>query len=504
MPGTQTAKTEPAKEAWRHERAPYEGLDRLFIGGRWRAGRSQTRVEVRNPYNGERLVSFSAASAEDVDEAYRRAAEAQPAWARLLPQERRALLLRAAQILADREEEFIDWSVRETGGTRAKAGIEWALVREGMLEASTYPFRMEGRILPTSVPGKEGRVYRRPVGVVGVISPWDFPLQLANRSVAPALACGNAVVLKAPTLAPVTGGFFLARVYEEAGLPPGLLSVVVGEPRDFGDAFLTHPVPAVITFTGSTGVGRHVGSVCGERLKRAVLELGGNAPLIVLDDADLGLAVDIAVAGKFLYSGQICMAINRIIVDRRVHDEFVERYVDRVRGLKVGDPARAETQIGPVISRRHLEHLRKLLEGTKAAGARLLAGGEPRGLLMPPAVLSGVTDDMPAARKEIFGPVAAILRVEDEAEAVRTANGTEYALSAAVCSRRLERGVAVAKRLRAGMAHVNDIPVNDEANSPFGGEAASGYGRFGGVWAMREFTTEQWITVQERPRRYLF
>lgn len=504
MPGSPTLKPAPVQDAWRHERPPYAGLDRLFIGGRWRAGQAASTIEVRNPYNGERLVSFAAASAQDVDEAYRRAAEAQRGWERVPPQERRALLLRAAQILADREAEFIDWSVRETGGTRAKAAIEWTLAREGMLEASSLPFRMEGKILPTSVPGKEGRVYRRPVGVVGVIGSWDFPLQRANRSAAPALACGNAVVLKAPTLAPVTGGFFLARVYEEAGLPPGLLGVVAGEPRDFEDAFLTHPAPAVITFTGSTGVGRRVASVCGERLKRVVLELGGNAPLIVLDDADLGLAVDIAVAGKFLYSGQVCMAINRIIVDRRLHDDFVERYVGRVRALKVGDPALADTQIGPVISRRHLEYLRRLLEGTKAAGARLLTDGEPRGLLMPPAVLAGVANDMPAARKEIFGPVAAVLRADDEAEAVRLANDTEYALSAAVCSARLERGVAVAKRLRAGMAHINDIPVNDEANSPFGGEAASGHGRFGGVWAMREFTTEQWVTVQERPRRYLF
>jgi aldehyde dehydrogenase (NAD+) len=249
--------------------------------------------------------------------------------------------------LSGRKAEIVELLIRETGGTRAKGEVEWSLVYEGTLEASTYPFRMEGEILPTSIPGKEGRVYRQPVGVVGVISPWDFSLQLTNRSVAPALATGNAVVLKPASTTPITGELLFAKIYEEAGLPPGFLSVVVGGGSEIGDAFVEHPVPHVITFTGSTEVGRHIGMLCGKHLKRAALELSGNSPFIVLADADLDAAVNAAVFGKFLNAGQICMAINRIIVDMKIHDEFLARFTDRVKALKWGDPTQERYRYGP-------------------------------------------------------------------------------------------------------------------------------------------------------------
>jgi aldehyde dehydrogenase (NAD+) len=450
------------------------------IAGRWRQGRSVKRIEDVDPYRGDTLLTLQAASPEDVDEAYRQAAEWQRAWAAAPPQSRRDVLLRAAQLLVARKDEIIGWLIRETGGTQGKAGIEWQLVHDGMLEAATYPFSMTGERLPCSIPGKESFVYRRPVGVVGVISLWDFSLQLTNRSVAPAIAVGDAVVLKHASLTPITGGLLHAKIYEEAGLPPGVLSVVVGPSEEIGDAAVTHPVTRLLTFTGSTAVGRHIGALAGQHVKRSALELGGNAPFIVLDDADLDVAVNAAVVGKFLNAGQICIAINRMIVDRQVHDDFLERFARRVATQKCGDPSQVDTDLGPIIDQRQFDSIRKLVEATITAGARLVLDGPSQGLVMYPVILADVTNDMPAARPEIFGPVAVIIKVDGENEAIRVANDTEYGLSSSVCTRDLGRGVSVAKRLEAGMTHVNDMPVNDEANRPFGGEKQSGYGRFGG------------------------
>lgn len=478
--------------------------DEMLIGGAWRRGRGANVIDDVDPYRGEALLHITSASAEDVDEAYRKAAEAQRDWAAAPPQFRRDILLRAAELLSQHKDAIVDWLIRETGATRVKSEVEFQLVREGTLEASTYPFRAAGKILPCSIPGKESRVYRRPVGVVGVISPWDFSLQLTNRSVAPALACGNAVVLKPASLTPITGGLLFAKIYEEAGLPPGVLSVLVGDASEIGDAVVAHPVPRVITFTGSTAVGRHIGELGGKHLKRTALELGGNGPLLVLEDADLDQAVDIAVFGKFLNSGQICMAINRIIVVAKIHDEFLKRFTERAAALKCGDPADPETDLGPMITEKQFQRTRELADQTIQAGARVVFDGGSEGLVLHPVVLADVTNDMPGARNELFGPVALILRADDEEQAVRLANDVDAGLSSAVVTRDLDRGAQVAERIEAGMTHVNDIPINDEANSPFGGEKASGYGRFGGVWALQEFTTEHWITVQRTPRKYPF
>ncbi len=483
-----------AHDPWRFEGMP--------IAGAWREGRAGRRGLDLDPFTGETILELPLASAADVDAAYRGAAAAQPGWAAAPPQERAQVMLRAAQVMDERRDEIVGWLVREAGSTRIKAELEWQLVRGELLEASAYPAHAGGRILPASIPGKESRVYRRPVGVVGVISPWNFPMQLSIRSVAPALALGNAVVVKPASDTPVTGGLLLARILEAAGLPPGVLSVVVGAGRDVGDAFVEHPVPRVVSFTGSTPVGRHIGERAGRSLKRVCLELGGNGPFIVLDDADLDWAVDAAVSGKFLHQGQICMAVNRILVDARCHDAFVDRFVERVAALKVGNPADPDTAIGPLINRQQLESVEDKLERTIQAGARALLRGPPRGLVLPPAVLADVTNDMPAAREEVFGPVAPILRVDGDDEAVRIANDTEYGLSSAVFSRDVARAARLARRLEFGMTHVNDMATNDEPNTAFGGEKASGLGRFGGGWAIEEFTTWHWVSIQEARRRY--
>jgi len=488
------------------ELAPYDGFDTMPVGGTWRHGRSGRAADDLDPYSTEVLVRIPLADEADVDEAYRAAAAAQREWADWPPGERSAVLRRAAAVMEARREEIVGWLVRESGSTRIKADIEWKFTHAMTLEAASFPSRQEGDILPTDVEGKESRVYRRPVGVVGMISPWNFPLHLSNRSIAPALALGNAAVIKPASDTPVTGGLLLAKIYEEAGLPPGALNVVIGAGREIGERFVLHPVPRVISFTGSTEVGRQIMEQAARALilKRVALELGGNSPTVILDDADLDLAVGTAVFGKFLHQGQICMSTNRIIVDAKVYAEFVDRFVDRVRGLKVGNPADDDTVIGPVINQAQLRRLGEHIEKARSQGARQVVGGEPRGLVLPPHVFLDVTNDMAVAQEEQFGPVASVIKVRGEAEALEVANATAYGLSAAVVTRDVERGLQFALRVQAGMTHVNDSPVNDLPTCPFGGEKNSGVGRYNGRWAIEEFTTPHWISVQHRPCPYPF
>lgn len=484
--------------------APYDGFDVMPLAGEWRAGASGDTKADTDPYSGDVLTEVPLASEEDLDAAYRRAQEVQREWMGWLPSERADVLRRAGDILMARRDEAADWITRESGAGSVVADFQVTISAQDFYEASSYPGRVQGRILPANVPGKESRVYRKPVGVVGVISPWNIPMHLSNRSVAPALAVGNGVMLKPAGDTPVTGGLFLAKVLQEAGLPEGLLSVIIGSGSEIGDPMVAHPVPRVISFTGSTGVGEGIVQKAG--LKRLSLELGGNGPLVVLDDADLPYAVDAAVFGKFFHNGQICMITNRIVVDAAVHDEFVERYRERVAALPVGDPKDPETVIGPIINSSQLESVQDKVRRSLDDGAEQLLGGDPTGpagLVLPPHVLLG-SNDVATAQEEVFGPVATIVRAEDEADALRIANATEYGLSSAVFTRDVERGLQFALQIDAGMAHVNDQPVNDENNTAFGGEKGSGLGRFGGEWAIDEFTTDQWVSVQHTPRQFGF
>jgi aldehyde dehydrogenase (NAD+) len=486
--------------------ARYDGFDRVLVNGTWRHGSEGQVMEDRDPYTNEILVRIPLANAQDLDEAFRAAASAQPEWHEMLPAERSAILRRAAAIMEERREEIVDWLIHESGSTRIKANIEWKFAHAVTLEASTFPSRVEGPIVPTNVPGKESRVYRQPVGVVGMISPWNFPLHLCSRSIAPALALGNGVVIKPASDTPVTGGLLLAKIYEEAGLPPGVLNVVIAKGSVIGDAFVRHPTPRVISFTGSTEVGRHIAELAAESsmLKRVVLELGGNSPCVVLHDADLELAVKTAVFGKFLHQGQICMAINRLIVDATVYDEFVDRFTERVRTLKVGNPADDDTAIGPIINEQQLHGLLQHIDKARAEGAREVVGGAPQGRILPPHVFIDARNEMSIAQDELFGPVVSIIKVRGDHEALEAANATSYGLSSAVLTRDVERGNRFAQQLQAGMTHVNDSPVNDLPNCPFGGEKNSGLGRYNGQWSIEEFTTVHWISIQHVPIEYPF
>ena len=484
--------------------ARYDGFDRMPIAGTWRPGSSGKVATDTDPYTGDTLTEIQLADADDLDAAYSAARDAQRAWAGTLPGEKAGVMRRAAAIMEERKDEIVDWLIRETGAAAPVAEFQHAITVRDFYESASYPYRMEGRILPADIEGKESRVYRQPVGVVAVISPWNVPLHLSNRSVAPALALGNGVVLKPAGDTPVSGGLLLAKVVEEAGLPDGLFSVVIGSGSEIGDAIVEHPVPRVVSFTGSTPVGKGIAQKAG--LKKLSLELGGNGPLVVLDDADLGYAVDAAVFGKFFHQGQVCMITNRIVVDTSVHDEFVDRYVERVRGLPTGDPKDPSTVIGPIINGKQLEGIQEKVARAREDGAEQLLGGEPTGPLgsvLPAHVLLG-SNDVATARQEVFGPVVTIIRADGEDDALAIANDTEYGLSSAVFTEDTERGVRFALRVRAGMTHVNDSPLNDENNTAFGGEKESGLGRFGGEWAIEEFTTDHWVSVQHTKRRFPF
>ena len=472
------------------------------IGDSWRRGGSEQRIRDLDPYTGDTLLELPSANAEDVHEAYTAAAAAQPKWAAQPPAARAAIMERALAIITEREDEIVSWLIHESGSTRLKATLECKTTCAVMHEAARVPYNVQSRILPSDVSDKECRACRKPVGVVGIISPWNWPLHLTSRSLAPALAAGNAAVVKPASDTPVTGGLLLARIFEEAGLPAGLLSVIIGAGEEIGTAFVVHRIPRVISFTGSTKVGRHVAQLAASAqiIKRVDLELGGNSPFVVLEDAPMDQAVEAAIFGRFLHQGQICMSANRFIVDAAIYEEFTQRFTERARAVKWGNPQDEDTLVGPLINRRQLENLLKRVAEARQAGARELLGGKPEGLVLPPHVFADVRNDMTVAREELFGPVAPLIRVRGEEEALRTANDTEQGLSGCVFTRDPDRGARFAQRMECGMAHVNDQPVNDLPNCPFGGEKNSGIGRFGGEWAIEAFTTDQWLTVQQLPR----
>ncbi|MFI1964197.1 aldehyde dehydrogenase family protein [Streptomyces pathocidini] len=474
----------------------FTDLAHQYIDGAWQTGSGSWDIIDFNPYNGEKLASITIATVDEVDQAYRVAERVQPAWGRTNPYKRRLVLERVLRAVEDHEPEITEAIIAELGGTRAKAAFEIHLAKEFLREAMQLALRPEGRILPSPTDGKENRLYRLPVGVVGVISPFNFPFLLSIKSVAPALALGNAVVLKPHQNTPVVGGTLVAKVFEDAGLPAGLLNVVITDIAEIGDALVAHPVPKVISFTGSDKVGRHVATVCAANFKRCVLELGGNSALIVLDDADLDYAVDAAVFSRFVHQGQVCMAANRVLVDRSVEPEFTEKFVAKVRTLRAGDPADPETHLGPLINGSQVEAVSALVETTVEAGATVLLRGRTEGNVMTPTVLTGVAADSPALAQEIFGPVAIVVPFDGEDEAVRIANDTPYGLSGAVHTGDVERGVRIAQRIHAGMIHINDSTVHDEPIVPFGGEKHSGIGRLNGDAMVDSFTTQKWISIQ--------
>lgn len=474
----------------------------IYINGEWRKGSSDSFMKNTNPFTDEELVTIQAATKEDLDEAYEAARIAQAEWANELPQNKRAVLEKVADVMQENEELIIDWIIKESGSTYMKAISEFRASINILKESTTYPYRMEGKILPSQTAGKENRVYRNPLGVIGIISPWNFPFHLAIRSIAPAIATGNAVVIKPATDTPVTGGLIFASIFEAAGLPKGLINVIVGRGSEIGDEIVTHPTPRLISFTGSTEVGRHIGELAGKNLKKSALELGGNNVFIALKEADIDQAVDSALFGKFYHQGQICMAINRIFVHQDIYEEFAETFVQRANNLKFGDPSKKDTNVGPLINRDQVDRILKDIEASVSQGAKIRIGGDANGNVLEPTVITDVNNEMPLAKNEIFGPVAILIPFEKDEDVVQMANTYPYGLSGAVHSKNIEHATNIAHDIHTGMIHINDQSVNDEPHMPFGGEKDSGLGRFNGEWVLEEFTTLKWVSVQRTPRNY--
>ena len=477
-------------------------LARQFIGGQWCEGSSEKSLIDRNPYSGAPLAQVPIATRDDIDRAYGAASEAQRAWRAVNQYAKRTVFEQAVRFVEQSRGDISRMILEELGGTELKAAFETGLVIDILKEAATFPLRMEGKILPSPIDGRENYLYREPVGVIGVISPFNFPFFLSMKAVAPALAAGNGVVLKPHEDTMVTGGTLLARIFEEAGLPAGLLGVVLTDIPEIGDYFVEHPIPRVIVFTGSSQVGAHVAEVAGRNLKKAILELGGNNAFIVLDDADVDLAVDAAVFSRFTHQGQICMSANRVLVHSSILDEFRDKYLAKVASLKVGDPGDPDTIIGPLINQKQAARLDSVVEQAVAAGATTLLRGPVEGTLFSPAVLTDVTRDMTAYQEEMFGPAVVLIPFETDQEAVRLANDSNYGLSGAVHTADLDRGVRLARELDTGMVHVNDASIHDEPIVAFGGEKGSGIGRLNGQWSLDEFTTMKWVSVNHGRRQF--
>lgn len=470
-------------------------LSQQFIGGEWRNGESNTLLNNINPFNGETITQFKLATVADIDAAYKAAHEAKQQWDKVNPYKKRDILENAVKYIEQNEETITEIIMDELGGTRLKAAFEIGLVKNIIKEAATFPIRMEGKILPSTIDDVENRLYRLPAGVVGVISPFNFPFFLSMKSVAPALGAGNGVVLKPHEDTPIMGGTLIGKIFEEAGVPKGLINVVVTDIKEIGDAFVEHPIPRIISFTGSTKVGSYIGQQAIKNFKKPLLELGGNSAFIVMEDADLEYAVNAATFSRFTHQGQICMSANRILVQQSIYNEFLEKFVAKVSSLKVGDPRDPQTIIGPVINDRQAATLEAMVEKGIAEGAKAIVKGNVNGRLVEPTILADVTTSMSVAQEELFGPVVCVIPFETEEDAISIANDTNFGLSGALHTSNVERGVEIAKKIHTGMIHVNDLTINDEPTVAFGGEKQSGIGRLNGEWSLEEFTTLKWISV---------
>jgi benzaldehyde dehydrogenase (NAD) len=461
-------------------------------------------VEDHEPATGRLIATVRGSALDDVARAAAAAKEAQPAWAETSYQERARILRRAAEIYDANREEFGTWTMRETGASHSKMHHESNFAYGEILAAATLPWQPYGSLVPSAVKGRLSMVRRIPVGVVGAITPWNSPSVLGMRVVAPAIALGNAVVLKPDPQTPVIGGAMFEAVFREAGLPDGLLHIVVGG-ADVGEALVTDPNVAMVSFTGSTAAGRRVGELAGGRLKKVSLELGGNNAFIVLDDADLAAATAAGAFSSFQFQGQVCFAAGRHIVHESVAREYIDVLREKAQRLRLGDPYREDVQLGPIVNEKQVRRVDDIVRRSVDGGARLVTGGTHEGLFYQPTVLADVTQDLPAWTDEIFGPVAPVTTFRTDEEALALANASDYGLVGAVYSRSISRGLSIANRIKAGMVHVNDGTLNDEATIPFGGTGLSGNGsRYGGEANLDNFTEWQWVTVRDEPPTFPF
>ncbi|MBV7411121.1 aldehyde dehydrogenase [Maritimibacter sp. DP1N21-5] len=475
----------------------------MLIDGQPVGAKSGKTYERIDPFTGEVATVAAAATAEDVPAIVASAEAGFAEWSKMGPNARRTVLNKAADILEVKTDDFIKLVIAETGATGPWGGFNVHFAASILREAASMTTQIAGEIIPSDKPGTLAMGQRKPHGVCLGIAPWNAPVILGVRAIAMPLACGNAVILKASESCPGTHRL-IGDVLAEAGLPKGALNVVTNAPEDapaLVEALIANDTVKHVNFTGSTGVGRIIGRLAGENLKPVLLELGGKAPLVVLDDADLDGAVNAAVFGSFMNQGQICMSTERIIVDEKIADAFVDKLAERAAKLPYGDP-RGKVVLGSLINEAAAIKIEELVADAKSKGATLRAGGAREGAVVPAGVLDGVRADMRIYSEESFGPVKSIIRVSGDEEAVRVANDTEYGLSSAVHGGDLKRAMAVAEAIKSGICHINGPTVGDEAQMPFGGVKASGHGRFGGRAGIEAFTEQRWVTIEDPHQHY--
>lgn len=477
----------------------------LLIGGAACAASNGATFERKSPVSGETVSIVAAATLADADAAVAAAAAAFPAWSAMPPSERRKLLLKAAEVMDSHAGDFVELGVAEAGSTPMWYGFNAMLAANMLRDAAGLVTQVAGEVIPSDVEGNLAMALRQPAGVVLGVAPWNAPVILGTRAVAVPLACGNTVVLKASELTPGVHRL-IGQVFVEAGFPAGVVNVVTNAPADapaIVERLIANPAVKRVNFTGSTGVGRIIGQLAAKYLKPAVLELGGKNPMLILDDADLDEAVEAAAFGSFFNQGQICMSTDRIIVSSAVADTFVAKLTAKVGQMKAGKPGSEGCILGAMVTPEAAARVKRLAEDATSKGARLATGPiQLDGAVLQPVLIDGLTTDMALYKEEAFGPVVTVLRAGSDDEAVRLANDSEYGLSASVFSRDIGRAMAVAKRIESGICHINSSTVHDEAQMPFGGVKASGYGRFGGKAGVAEFTDLRWITVQMTHRHY--
>ncbi|WP_085725618.1 aldehyde dehydrogenase [Pseudomonas sp. R37(2017)] len=475
----------------------------LLIAGQPCPGGDGRTFERRHPVCGEVVSTVAAATLEDADAAVAAAKAAFPAWSALAPNERRTRLLRAADLMQARSALFIEMA-GETGAMGNWYGFNVKLAANILREAASLTTQINGEVIPSDLPGSFSMALRQPCGVVLGIAPWNAPVILGTRAIAMPLACGNTVVLKSSELSPAVHRL-IGQVMHDAGLGEGVVNVISNAPQDAAaivERLIANPAVRRVNFTGSTHVGRIVGELCARHLKPALLELGGKAPMMVLADADLDAAVEAAAFGAYFNQGQICMSTERLIVDEAVADDFIDKLARKVATLRAGDPGDEQSVLGSLIDASAGQRIKQLVDDALGKGARLICGGQVEGSIMQPTLLDNVDDRMRLYREESFGPVAVVIRGTGDEQLLRLANDSEFGLAAAIFSRDTSRALSLAQRMESGICHINGPTVHDEAQMPFGGVKASGYGSFGGKTAIEQFTQLRWVTLHQGPRHY--
>ena len=473
-----------------------KAYDKMFINGEWREGTGEVVLSDTNPYTGETIYTYRSASKKDIDDAYEAAAAAQKKWSKTTVSEKTDAFEKLLKVMREYAPIIEECLMTEGGSTLPKRKYEAATCAQMVRYFMQFPARAEGVIQPSEIPGCMNYVFRKPKGVITVISPWNVPCLLALKSVLPAIALGNAVVLKPSSETPASA-LLLAEIFEKADMPKGLLNVVVGSGSEIGDYLVTHKLCNLVSFTGSTRVGKRIASLAGERICDISLELGGNNAMLLLEDADIEAAAEKALFGGYFHQGQICMGLNRIVIVGDKYDEFCSVFSEKVKSLKAGSPEEPDVFVGPLINTDQVEKFEKTVFASVNEGAKVLVEGKTEKQLVYPWLLSDVTKNMSVASCEVFGPICSIMKASSEDEAIAIINDTDYGLSNSVFGHDLYHAMEVASRLESGMVHINDQPIGEEFHVMFGGEKQSGIGRFNGKWVLEKFTTQQWIALNK-------